>query len=161
MRLFIILLTCQFFHTILCQNDPYICGSCKGTDITRFKNVVQCECSPSDALISNRVLCLKNNEPINCKGFTGKCCSNNNETCPLCSKNDFTRNLDCGCRSLNLKKKQLQFPVTKILDKIQITPAFCCDDTEVRTTELPPSRKKIIPKKKSDWKKSDQDLNDD
>lgn len=155
MRRFIIFLLFYFVQSISCQSDIYICASCKSTDITKFKNVVQCECSQSDTIISNRIVCMKNNEAKNCKGFTGQCCNNNNETCPLCSKNDFTRNFDCSCESLDLEMKTLYLPVTKFLDKVHKAPAYCCDDTSPETVKItpPPGRKKIIPNTKYHWKK--------
>lgn len=128
----------------------------------RFKNVVPCKCSPSDSLIANYVLCFQENDPKDCKGNTGKCCDNDNETCPLCSKNDFTRSSDCSCDALNLDRKILSLPVTKMLGTEFYAPAYCCDDLKGRrfTALVPSLRRKIIPIRKDDWRKGIKDIED-
>ncbi|XP_070492982.1 ornithine decarboxylase 2-like [Chironomus tepperi] len=127
----------------------FICASCNSIEISRFKNVVQCNCSESDSIVSNRVVCYRSNEPLFCKGFTGKCCDNDNDVCPLCSK-DFTRSADCGCDTLQLKLKIFPVPVTRVLDKLANASAYCCDDIDIQqsTIEPPAGRRKIIPYKK-------------
>ena len=142
-----------FLESISCQISRFICASCNSVEISRFKNVVQCNCSQSDSIVSNRVVCYRSNEPLFCKGFTGKCCDNENDVCPLCSK-DFTRNADCNCDTLHLKLKVFSVPVTRVLDKLANASAYCCDDTDVEqsTIEPPSGRRKIIPHKKYAWR---------
>ncbi|KAL7027701.1 hypothetical protein ACKWTF_005536 [Chironomus riparius] len=142
-----------FFGFISCQITGFFCASCNSLEISRFKTVVQCNCSESDSIVSNRVVCYRSDEPLFCKGFTGKCCDNDNDVCPLCSK-DFTRNADCSCDTLNLKVKAFSLPVTRVLDKLANASAFCCDDIDIEqsTTEPPSGRRKIIPHKKYAWR---------
>lgn len=150
MKLFKFLLTFNAIQLISCQTSNYICSSCTGSDILKYKNVVECSCSKSDTLILNRIVCKRKRVP--CAGYIGKCCENLNETCPLCSY-DYTRNSNCGCNNLGLDRRILSVPVTHQLEQIFTANAYCCDDENApkSTTEPPPIRKKIIPPKKRSW----------
>lgn len=132
--------------------EIYFCASCTSSSVKKYHRKTKCICSPPDLLTSNKKVCLFSHNSRICKGYLGNCCNSTSTLCPLCSKNEFTRNNECNCDELDLIRKNM----TKPINEDSMDAVFCCDDVTpmVKTTEPPTVRKMIKPLTRIKWIKA-------